>query len=58
MASKNPTIKAPGHVLLSFFNIDYHESIESITEVLMSNPEEIFKLKLERVAPKKGKKNG
>lgn len=48
MAKKKPEIEAPGHVLLSFFNIDYHSYIEPITEVLMNNPEKIFKLTLEK----------
>lgn len=48
-----PVIYGKGHVLLSFFNIDYHESIESITEILMSNPTQRFRLSLERAPLKK-----
>lgn len=51
-----PKIYAKGHVLLSFFNIDYHESITEITEVLMNNPNARFRLSLEK-APLKKKKN-
>jgi len=51
-----PKIYGEGHVLLSFFNIDYHESITDITEVLMSNPTKRFRLSLEE-APLKKKKD-
>lgn len=42
-------IKAQGHAMLSFFNIDYHMSITPITEVLMSNPTKTFKLTLTEI---------
>jgi len=51
-----PVIYAKGHVLLSFFNIDYHESIVEITDVLMNNPNARFRLSLE-AAPLKKKKS-
>lgn len=50
--AKNPTLKAEGHVLLSFFNIDYHTFIEDITSVLMNNPTKVFKLTLTEVKKK------
>ncbi len=46
---KKPTLKAQGHVMLSFFNIDYHEFVSEITTVLMNNPTKIFKLTLTEV---------
>jgi len=51
MAEK-PVLKGQGHVLLSFFNIDYHESIAPITEVLMSNPTKTYKLTLTEIKKK------
>ena len=51
MAEK-PVLKAQGHVMLSFFNIDYHESITQITNVLMSNPTKTFKLTLTEIKKK------
>lgn len=50
--TEKPVLKAQGHVLLSFFNIDYHESIAPITKVLMSNPTKIFKLTLKEIKKK------
>ena len=50
-------IYGQGHVLLSFFNIDYHDSIEEITKILMSNPTQRFRLSLERAPLKTRKKN-
>jgi len=47
-----PEIYGKGHVILSFFNIDYHDFIEEITSKLMDNPDKYFKLTLERI-PKK-----
>jgi len=41
-----PVIYGDGHVLLSFFDIEYEESISEITNVLMSNPDTRFKLSL------------
>lgn len=49
---EKPVLKAQGHVLLSFFNIDYHESVAPITEVLMNNPTKIFKLTLTEIKKK------
>jgi len=49
---EKPVLKAEGHVLLSFFNIDYHEYVAPITEVLMNNPTKIFKLTLTEVKKK------
>ncbi len=49
-----PVIYGQGHVLLSFFDIEYEASIITITDVLMSNPNKRFKLSLEP-APKKKK---
>lgn len=45
-------IKAEGHVMLSFFNIDYHSYISNITEVLMDNPTKTFKLTLTEIKKK------
>ncbi len=50
--AKNPVLKAEGHVLLSFFNIDYHSYVSEITEVLMENPSKIFKLTLTEIKKK------
>jgi len=50
-----PVIYGKGHVLLSFFDIEYEDSISKITEVLMSHPNVQFKLSLEK-APKKSVK--
>ena len=50
--TEKPVLKAEGHVMLSFFNIDYHASISDITEVLMSNPTKIFKLTLTEIKKK------
>ena len=53
-----PVIYGEGHVLLSFFDIEYEDSISTITEVLMSNPNKRFRLSLETAPPlKKKKKN-
>jgi len=52
MVVKKPTLRGEGHVLLSFFNIDYHASIENITSVLMSNPTKMFKLTLTELKKK------
>ena len=52
---KKPTLKGEGHILLSFFNIDYHAYVEPITSVLMSNPTKTFKLVLTEVPDKKEK---
>ena len=51
MAEK-PVLKAEGHVMLSFFNIDYHEYIAPITKILMSNPTKSFKLTLTEIKKK------
>ena len=48
-----PNIYAKGHVLLSFFDIEYEDSILQITDVLMSNPNKRFKLSLEPAPLKK-----
>lgn len=50
--TEKPVLKGEGHVLLSFFNIDYHESIENITSVLMDNPTGMFKLTLTEIKKK------
>ena len=42
-------LKGEGHVLLSFFNIDYHEFVAPITDVLMSNPTKTYKLTLTEI---------
>ena len=52
LMAEKPVLKAQGHVLLSFFNIDYHLSIAPITEVLMSNPTKTFKLTLTEIKKK------
>lgn len=49
---EKPVLKAKGHVLLSFFNIDYHEYVSPITEVLMSNPTKSYKLTLTEIKKK------
>ena len=51
-----PVIYGEGHVLLSFFDIEYEDSISEITDVLMGNPNTRFRLSLEK-APLKKKKN-
>jgi len=51
MAEK-PVLKAEGHTMLSFFNIDYHAYIEPITKVLMSNPTKHYKLTLTEIKKK------
>ena len=51
-----PVIYGDGHVLLSFFDIEYEDSISPITDVLMSNPNKRFRLSLEP-APLKKKKS-
>lgn len=51
MAEK-PVLKATGHVMLSFFNIDYHAFVAPITDVLMSNPTKTFKLTLMEIKKK------
>jgi len=51
-----PKIYGKGHVLLSFFDIEYQESISQITDMLMSNPNARFRLSLE-AAPLKKKKS-
>ena len=48
-----PKIYGKGHVLLSFFDIEYEDSIGEITEVLMSNPDARFRLSLEAAPLKK-----
>jgi len=50
-----PVIYGNGHVLLSFFDIEYEGSLSPITDVLMSNPNSRFRLSLEP-APLKEKK--
>jgi len=50
--AKKPVLKGEGHVLLSFFNIDYHAYVEPITRVLMNNPNKIFKLTLTEIKKK------
>jgi len=47
--SKKPVLKAEGHVMLSFFDIEYHEYVTPITNVLMSNPTKKFKLTLTEI---------
>lgn len=49
-------IEFPGHVLLSFFDIEYESSFEEIAVMLMNYPNKIFKLSLESVPKKKEKK--
>lgn len=49
---EKPVLKAEGHIMLSFFNIDYHESITPITEVLMNNPTKSYKLTLTEIKKK------
>ena len=51
-----PKIYGKGHVLLSFFDIEYHAFSAEITDMLMGNPNARFRLSLER-APLKKKKN-
>ena len=51
MAEK-PVLKGEGHMLLSFFNIDYHAYVEPITHVLMSNPTKTYKLTLTEIKKK------
>lgn len=51
-----PAIYGKGYVLLSFFDIEYEDSISKITDILMSNPNKRFRLSLE-AAPLKKKKN-
>ena len=48
-----PKIYGKGHVLLSFFDIEYEDSIAEITNVLMSNPDTRFRLSLEAAPLKK-----
>jgi len=50
-----PVIYGDGHVLLSFFDIEYEGSISQITDVLMSNPNKRFRLSLKEVPPLKKK---
>jgi len=50
--TEKPAIKAEGHTMLSFFNIDYHSYVSNITEVLMSNPTKTFKLTLTEIKKK------
>jgi len=47
------TIYGTGHQLLSFFDIEYEDSIAKITDVLMSNPNVRFRLSLEPAPLKK-----
>lgn len=49
-----PVIYGKGHVLLSFFDIEYEGSISKITNMLMSNPNTRFRLSL-KTAPLKEK---
>lgn len=51
-----PVIYGNGHVLLSFFDIEYEASISKITDVLMSNPNVRFRLSLKKVPQLKKKK--
>jgi len=51
-----PKIYGKGHVLLSFFDIEYEGSIAEITNVLMNNPNVRFRLSLEPAPLKKKKK--
>jgi len=51
-----PVLYGNGHVLLSFFDIEYEDSIAPITDVLMSNPNARFRLSLVP-APLKKKKS-
>jgi len=51
-----PVIYGEGHVLLSFFDIEYEDSISKITDVLMSNPNKRFKLSLDVALPLKKKR--
>ena len=46
-----PKVRAKGHVILSFLNIDYEESIKELVEELMSFPESTFTLSLKRKKP-------
>jgi len=50
--AKKPVLNAEGHVMLSFFNIDYHEYVSPITEVLMNNPTKQYKLTLTEIKKK------
>jgi len=50
--TEKPVLKAEGHVMLSFFNIDYHSYVAPITEVLMNNPTKSFKLTLTEIKKK------
>jgi len=52
-----PVIYGEGHVLLSFFDIEYEASISKITDVLMSNPNTRFSLSLRQLQPLKKKKS-
>lgn len=49
---EKPVLKAEGHVMLSFFNIDYHAYVVPITEVLMNNPTKSYKLTLTEIKKK------
>ena len=51
-----PAIYGKGHVLLSFFDIEYEDSISEITDELMSNPNSRFRLSLEQASLKKKKR--
>jgi len=51
MAEKS-VLKAEGHVMLAFFNIDYHSYVAPITKVLMSNPTKTYKLTLTEIKKK------
>ena len=42
-----------GYEILALFNIDYHDLLEEISTVLMSNPNQRFRLLVERSPLKK-----
>jgi len=46
-----PKIRGKGHVILSFFNIEYESYIKEIAEELMSFPNSHFTLTLKRKKP-------
>ena len=48
-------IYGKGHEILAYFNIDYESYIQEFANELMSNPNQRFRLSLER-APQRRKK--
>jgi len=45
-------LEGEGHQILSLFNVDYHETLQEITDELMSNPTKQFRLTVKEIKKK------